>query len=117
MKNDPLQEMLDLEYERTLNEVADAREMSDDAKWKLQKLSELQKMRINEAQAHDAKKDKRWDRGLKIGEIIVGIAGIVVPVSASCVWMSRGLKFETTGSYSSRTKGWIRDHFSLFKHK
>lgn len=66
--------------------------------------------KLKERQTKEGKKDRI------IGYVLTG-AGILIPVIASGYWMGRGLKFETTGTYTSRTMQWIGNHFKLFKGK
>ena len=106
---------LDLECARTLEAVADAKTGSEEAKWNLTKLTELQKMRMNEikldteaAEAKESKKDK-------IIRYILDGAAIVVPLIVSSYWMAKGLRFEQTGTFTSRTGQWLGNHLKLFR--
>lgn len=167
--------LLDEEYERTLKDLSEAQNGSEEAKWLLQKLTELHKERMNEQKADsDAiskekelalktdeigiKKDEigmrkaelhmrekqadsedyykmkelalktneinmkekqteedRKDKDLKtlfdIANLVLNVAAIVIP----CVWMGKGLKFEETGTYTSRTQQWVSNNLKLFK--
>ena len=125
--------MLDDEYKETLQELSKAKPGSDEAKWQLQKLSELHKQRMNEEktfndvyvqsnevslkmkesemkreQMEDGKKD-RWHRN------VLDWAAILVPAGCSCYWMAKGLKFEETGTFTSRVGQWLSNHLRLFK--
>lgn len=118
--------MLNEEYERTLTEVSKATTASDEAKWQLQKLSELHKqmlaeekaaedfafqdreIRLKETQASEGKKDR-------IIKIVLEGAAILVPVTVSSYWMAKGLKFEQDGTFTSRTGQWLGNHLRLFK--
>ena len=101
---DKIVEMLDREYESTLQAVSQATTGSEEAKWQLQKLSELYKR----TQVEEGKKD----RIVKI--VLEGIA-VLIPASVSCFWMAKGLKFEETGTFTSRTGQWLGNHLRLFK--
>lgn len=50
-------------------------------------------------------KDRWWKFGLEVGEV-------VVPLVFYSVWMTRGFKFEETGTYCSQT---FRNFFSRLK--
>lgn len=118
--------MLDKEYERTLNEVSLATTESEEAKWQLQKLTELHKQRMNELKASDEAylqmeeismkkeqmKEGKKDRIIKI--VLEGMA-ILVPVTVSSFWMAKGLKFEQSGTFTSRTGQWLSNHLRLFR--
>lgn len=118
--------MLDEEYEKTLDAVSKAQTGSEEAKWQLQKLGELHKQRMNETKQFDdavhqeeeirLKKEQmiesKKDRVIKTG---LEIAAIVVPTAVSSYWMARGMRFEQTGTFTSRTGQWLSNHLRLFK--
>ena len=123
---DKIVEMLDREYESTLQAVSRATTGSEEAKWQLQKLSELYKQRLGAEQAgtelnlrtqelelkRTQVEEGKKDRIVKI--VLEGIA-VLIPASVSCFWMAKGLKFEETGAFTSRTCQWIGNHLRLFK--
>ena len=131
--NETIDRMLKEEYERTLEEVSAAKTGSDEAKWALQKLTELhkqmaedrmndnkccietQKIALGEREAalkeQQAKEGRLWN----VIKIVIDGVAIVLPVWASWVWMSRGLQFEKTGTFTSRTGNWMSNHLRLFK--
>lgn len=131
--NPTIESMLKEEYKRTLQEVSAAQAGSDDAKWKLQKLTELHKQLMEETQAghkcfieshkldleeREAKlKEKQAEEGKVwtcIKVVLDGVA-VVLPIAASWIWMARGLRFEQTGTFTSRTGQWLDNHRRLFK--
>lgn len=123
---DDIETMLDTEYRTTLEAVAHATTGTEEAKWNLQKLVELHKQRMNEKQAsneayvryEEIRMKKRQQKDAKIDRIIkVALEGsaILVPVFASAIWMSKGLRFEETGSITSRVPSWVSTHMRLFK--
>ena len=99
---------------------------SEEAKWELQKLTELHKQRMNEEQTErdsyvqfeelelkkKQAKDGKFDR---ITKVALDGAAIVVPCVVSSYWMGKGLKFEETGSFTSRVGNWVSGHLRLFK--
>ena len=125
--------MLDEEYERTLTEVSQAKTGSDEAKWALQKLAELhkqmaedrmndnkccvemQKVALEEREALLKEQQAKESKLLTVVKIVIDGMAIVLPVWASWVWMSRGLQFEKTGTFTSRTGNWMSNHLRLFK--
>ena len=123
---DKIVEMLDREYESTLQAVSQETTGSEEAKWQLQKLSELYKQRLGAEQAgteldlrtqelelkQTQIEEGKKDRIVKI--VLEGIA-VLIPAGISCFWMSKGLKFEETGTYTSRTGQWLGNHLRLFK--
>lgn len=118
--------MLDEEYKRTLEDLAYVESGSAEAKWELEKLCELHKQRMNEAKLNSENlesseevelkkiqiKEGKKDRIVKI--VLEGVA-IIVPIAASSYWMAKGLKFEESGTYCSRTGQWLSNHFKLFR--
>lgn len=128
-----IQTMLDEEYERTLQTVSEMRTGSEEAKWALQKLSELHKQRIAERKASDEsylqveeltlkqadvtlKKEQlaegRKDRWFRV---VLDGAAMLIPTAASCYWMAKGLRFEETGAFTSKTGQWLSSHLRLFR--
>lgn len=59
-------------------------------------------------------KGAKTDRAINIG---LGVFNIAVPVIGYSYWMAKGLKFEETGTFTSRTGKWIADHLRLFGGK
>lgn len=132
-----IRQMLDQEYSETLKAVALADSGSDQDKWRLQKLAELHKQRMNEEQAdreryiqsmelsvkqtQSAKELELKERQLKgdrfdrTAKVVLDGAAIVVPCAISSYWMGKGLKFEETGSFTSRVGNWVSSHLRLFK--
>ena len=125
--------MLDEEYERTLTEISQAKTGSDEAKWALQKLAELhkqmtedkmndnkccvemQKVALEEREALLKEQQAKEGKLLTVVKIVIDGMAIVLPVWASWIWMSRGLQFEKTGTFTSRTGNWMSNHLRLFK--
>ena len=137
MLDETIRKMLDDEYTETLKAISEARASDEDAKWQLQKLTELHKQRMNEEQTErenyvqfeelsikrkqneeelalkrEQLKDGKFDRIAKVA--LDGVA-IVVPCVVSSYWMGKGLKFEETGSFTSRVGNWVSGHLRLFK--
>ncbi len=67
-----------------------------------------QEMEIKKAQLNEGKKDR-------IVKIVIDGASILVPVGISSYWMAKGLKFEESGTFTSRTMQWVSNHFKLFR--
>lgn len=123
---DDIGTMLDREYQNTLEAVSRATTGTEEAKWNLQKLSELHKQRMNEKQASNEayfhyeelrmkkqqQKEGKTDRVIKV---VLETSAILVPVLASAFWMAMGLRFEETGSITSRVPSWVSTHMRLFK--
>ena len=122
-------QMLDEAYRKTLEEVAQATAGSDEAKWELQKLHALHTLKMNEQKAANESylasiqgeeislkeaqmKDGRKDRIL---QTVLNSAAILIPVAVSSYWMAKGLKFEQTGTFTSRTGQWLSNHIRLFR--
>lgn len=123
---DKIVEMLDREYESTLQAVSQATTGSEEAKWQLQKLSELYKQRLGAEQAGTELDLRTQELELKriqveegkkdrIVKIMLEGISVLIPAGVSCFWMAKGLKFEETGAFTSRTCQWIGNHLRLFK--
>lgn len=126
MLDDEIRKMLDKEYSDTLKAIKDAQAGSEEAKWQLQKLTELHKQRMNEEQTdrdtvmkHEelVLKKQQLTEGKKdrIVKIVLEGAVILVPCVTSSYWMGKGLKFEETGSFTSRVGNWVSSNMRLFK--
>lgn len=125
--------MLDEEYERTLESVSRAATGTEEAKWGLQKLTELHKQMMdeeltehkcaveyekleNERKEIDMKAQQAKEgKALTIAKLVIDGAAIVLPVWASWVWMGRGLQFEKTGTFTTRTGNWLGGNLRVFK--
>lgn len=66
----------------------------------------------NEAEASEAKKTRKQNLFLKVGEIVVDGLKIAVPITFYAVWMRRGFEFEKEGTITSKT---FKDLISNFK--
>lgn len=131
--NETMKRMLEEEYRKTLEEVSQATAGSDEAKWRLQKLTELHKQMMEEIQIENkcyvetqklsldtqeaAMKEEqaKENRILTIVKVVIDGIAIVLPIWASWTWMARGLQFEKTGTFTSRTGNWMSNHLRLFK--
>lgn len=131
--NETMKRMLEEEYRKTLGEVSQATAGSDEAKWRLQKLTELHKQMMEEIQIENkcyvetqklsldtqeaAMKEEqaKENRILTIVKVVIDGIAIVLPIWASWTWMARGLQFEKTGTFTSRTGNWMSNHLRLFK--
>lgn len=131
--NETMKRMLEEEYRKTLEEVSQATAGSDEAKWRLQKLTELHKQMMEEIQIENkcyvetqklsldtqeaAMKEEqaKENRVFTIIKVVIDGIAIVLPIWASWTWMARGLQFEKTGTFTSRTGNWMSNHLRLFK--
>ena len=124
--NTEIERMLDEQYRVTLEEVAQAKTSSEEAEWQLKKLAELHKQRVAEEKTlnetyiqeselvlkKEAAKESKKDRIIKT---VLDAAAILVPTGLSCYWMAKSLKFEETGTFTSRAGQFVSNHFKLFK--
>ena len=137
MLDEDIRTMLDNEYKETLNAISVTQAGGDDAKWQLQKLTELHKQRMAEEQSEresyvqineldmkrkqneqelELKKEQLKDGKLdRVVKVVLDGAAIVVPCAVSSYWMGKGLTFEETGSFTSRVGNWVSSHLRLFK--
>ena len=121
-----ISQMLDEEYKRTLEEVARIVTSSEEAKWQLMKLAELHKQRLEEDKAVKDDQIRTRELELKEAQIKENRTDLIIHVIAdgitfigslgsTCYWMSKGLHFEETGTFTSRVGKWVGEHFRLFK--
>lgn len=121
-----IKRMLDDEYVRTLEAVSLAEAGSDEGVAQLKKLTELHRQRMEEVKAAESLRIQQEELKLKktqaqeakkdrIIKIVVDGVSILLPVAVSSYWMAKGLQFEKTGSFTSRTGTWLSNHLRLFK--
>nr|DAI45430.1 MAG TPA: hypothetical protein [Caudoviricetes sp.] len=117
-----IQGMLDAEYEATLNEIKTLKAGSAEAEWQLRKLCELGKQRETERRSSDESfkilretelkeeelKGAKKDRLIKI---VLGGAELLV----TSYWLAKGLKFEESGAFISKTWNWVANGLRIFK--
>lgn len=85
------------------------REAADKSFIETQKLSlEEREARFKEQQANEG---KVWT----VIKLVIDGTAIVLPIAASWIWMGRGLQFEKTGTFTTRTGNWLSNHLRLFK--
>ena len=124
--NTTIKQMLHDEYKRTLTTIAQTETDSNEAKWELQKLSELHKQ-IAEDAMNDNKcyletrkmaleeKRAKSEKLMNTARIAVDGSAFLLQLIAAWTWMRRGLEFEQTGTFTSRCNNWVSNHFRLFK--
>lgn len=88
-----------------LNSASDADEKSEVIK----NLAALHKLRIEEIKTETEIEENTLDRYVKVG---IAAAELVLPLMFYGVWMSRGLRFEETGTFTSQT---FKNLFNRFK--
>lgn len=123
---DETMNMLDRAYMDTLQAVTDAKTDSEEARWQIQKLNELlnQKTTMMQSENENTRavvelhmkekqlKDDWKDRIIK--NVLDGVS-IILPIAVSSYWMAKGLRFEETGTFTSRTGQWVSQHLRLFR--
>ena len=77
-------------------------------KLKMEEKQADSEMQLKEKQLAESKKD----RYLKL---VTDGASIVLPLVVSWVWMGRGLRFEETGAFTSRTNQWLNGFLRIRK--
>jgi len=66
-----------------------------------------------EKQEAEAKKEKMINFGFRAVEVGLTVAQLCL----TCKWLSNGLKFEETGSFTSKSPMWLRSISNLFNKK
>lgn len=122
----PIEKLLEQEYRRTLEGLVNATSETDTATWELKKLSELGKQYqlISQTNAEVASKKEetvlktkqaKESRFEKWATVIINSAAVLVPAVLSSYWMGKGLHFEETGAFTSKTGNWISGITRLFR--
>lgn len=123
---DEVKTLLDEEYKKTLQDVSETMTDSEESRWALTKLNELHEQRIKEMQIQSDFKVKEKELRIKEAQLkeskkdrvvrsIHDAAALLIPIGFSSYWMAKGLKFEESGSFTSRTGQWISNNLRLFK--
>lgn len=123
---DEVKNLLDEEYKKTLQDVSETMTDSEESRWALTKLNELHEQRVKEMQIQSDLKVKEKELRIKEEQLkeskkdrltrgIYDVAALLVPIGFSSYWMAKGLKFEESGSFTSRTGQWISNNLRLFK--
>lgn len=112
-----IMDLLEEEYRNTLNDVASVKANTEEAEWQLKKLSVLGK-ELCDQKTSDLQADKAIEeqKNGMIKNILTGV-GIIAPIVASSVWMHKTLKFEETGTITSRSNNFVGNIMRLFGGK
>lgn len=114
MTNESIKGNVDVVYQETLESVWKSIE-TEDVDGKLKMLSELHKERMEEQKNALAIKEQRSNARHRLIQVGVGIAAVVIPAAVNSYWMARGMEFESSGTYTSKTLKWVRDGLSLIR--
>ncbi len=121
-----IEELLEKQYRRTLEGLADITSETDGAIWELKKLSELGKQYQLITQTNTEAASKKEEMILKTKQakesrfekwaaVLMSGAAVIVPAVLSSYWMGKGLRFEETGTFTSKTGNWISGITRLFR--
>ena len=116
---DEIKNRLEEEIERELQNLNAISPGEDGYHEATERLDKLYRLRIDEKRA-DSEIACNSDNQLsgakdRIIRYALDAVGIVLPIAVSWVWMGRGLRFEETGSYTSRTGQWLKTHLRFGK--
>ena len=114
------------EYGKTLAELSDPDIKQEDAEKKMKRLNALgeqyQLMVRTESESAARKEDVELKReqtndGKVEGWSNIGISvvALIGQLALSSYWMGKGLKFEETGAFTSKTTNWISGITKMFK--
>lgn len=105
---DKIMETLNSEYDRALNDYVLAADSIDDIDTRKKKLETLHEQRLDVIRLREEKRDH-------IIKNVLEIVGIALPITISSYWMAKGMRFEETGTFVSRTGQWVSQHLRLFR--
>ena len=98
-------------YESLVDELAQNPNMDlEEREEKMRQLQQVNALRVDS-------KASAEDKAEKAVRLAVDILGIVLPVAVSSMWMKRGLEFEKTNTYTTRTMSWIESITRIFKKR
>ena len=121
-----IEELLKEQYRQTLEGLSETTFETDEAIWELKKLNELGKQYQLMTQTNSEAAAKKEENILKTKQakegrverwvtIFINGAAVFLPILVSSHWMSKGLRFEETGAFTSKTANWIGGITRLFK--
>lgn len=70
---------------------------------------------MHEAELEAKRQEIKGNKIDRIISTVLNILGIVVPISISSYWMKKGLQFEESGTYTTRTPQWVSTITRMFK--
>lgn len=121
--NEEIKKLLDEEIKAEIAEISYLESGSEQKSKAIEDLTKLYRLKIDESKNDDAlmiqkqeqklredqKAEQVKDRYFRVG---IAAAELVLPLIFYGVWMSKGFKFEETGTYTSGT---FRNLFNRFK--
>ena len=121
-----IEELLKEQYRQTLVGLSETTFETDEAIWELKKLNELGKQYQLMTQTNSEAAAKKEENILKTKQakegrverwvtIFINGAAVFLPILVSSHWMSKGLRFEESGTFTSKTVNWIGGITRLFK--
>lgn len=121
-----IEELLKEQYRQTLEGLSETTFETDEAVWELRKLNELGKQYQLMIQTNSEAAEKKEENILKMKQakegrverwvtIFINGAAVFLPILVSSHWMSKGLRFEESGTFTSKTANWIGGISRLFK--
>ena len=121
-----IEELLKEQYRQTLEGLSETTFETDEAIWELKKLNELGKQYQLMTQTNSETAAKKEESILKMKQakegrverwvtIFINGAAVFLPILVSSHWMSKGLRFEEGGTFTSKTANWIGGITRLFK--
>lgn len=99
--------LIDAEYEKSMKELSEAT-TDEETNRALKKVELLHKQMMSEADA----KNGRTERIVKT---VYDWAALLIPLGVSSFWMGAGMRFEETGSFTSRAFSWVANNMRLFR--
>lgn len=113
---DEIRELLGEQISATFGDLASLKPGSEEYARAVEDLAKLYRLRIEENKASAEHSDKECEKTERILERClkygVEIAGIILPLLFYAHWMTKGFKFEETGTFTSTT---FRGLFNRFK--
>lgn len=114
------------EYDKTLAELSDPDIKQEDSEKKMKRLNALgeqyQLMVRMESESAARKEDMELKRKQtndgkfeKWANIGISVVALIGQLALSSYWMGKGLKFEETGAFTSKTTNWISGITKMFK--
>ena len=116
---DQTKELLTRQIDTEIQNLATMEAGSEEKTATIDGLTKLYKLRIEETKNEKELKAQEAERDILkkdkiVGRVLEGV-GIGLPLVFSWIWMKKGFKFETEGTYTSQTFRTLWNRFNPFK--
>lgn len=103
MKENKINELLNDEIEREIENLKNIEPGSEDHAKAVESLTKLYQLKLDEDTKTEDKKQIVIDIASQVVKCGIELAGIILPLKFYASWMQKGFEFEQTGTFTSST--------------